>query len=344
MPGRRLMRAFVLTGPRESSVVEVPAPSATAGQVVVDVARVGVCGTDVEFFTGEMAYLASGHASYPVRLGHEWCGTISEVGPGVDPALLGRRTTGDTMLGCGHCRRCSSGRQHVCEDRFEIGVRGGWPGALAEKLPVPVSALQLLPDAIDDTVGALVEPGGNAFRAVQAAAVGAGDRVLILGPGTIGLLAAQLAAARGVEVHLLGVAGRMLDFARTLGFAGAWTRAELPAQPYDAVIDASNAAALPALAVELVEPGGRVVYIGISGTPSLVDTRQLVLKDVTAVGILSASPGLAAAVETFETGLVDPRRLVAATVGLNEVGRVLAGDRPAVAGDGPKIHVDPRLP
>ena len=114
-------------------------PVAAPGQVVVDVERVGVCGTDVEFFTGEMAYLQQGFAEFPMRIGHEWCGTVAAVGDGVDPSWIGRRTTGDTMLGCGHCRRCLSGLQHVCEDRFEIGIRGGFPGALAEQLAVPVT-------------------------------------------------------------------------------------------------------------------------------------------------------------------------------------------------------------
>jgi threonine dehydrogenase-like Zn-dependent dehydrogenase len=339
-----LMRAFVVTAPGQGAVTEVERPRAGPGEVVVDVHRVGVCGTDVEFFTGEMAYLHSGHARYPMRLGHEWCGRISAVGQGVDPGLVGRRTTGDTMLGCGRCRRCRAGRQHVCEERYEIGVRGGWPGALAEQLPVPERALRLLPEGVDDTAGALVEPAGNALRAVRAADVGPGDRLLVLGPGTIGLLVAQLAAARGVEVHLLGLAGPGLEFARGLGFAGVWTRSELPEQPYDAVVDASNSDLLPALALELVEPGRRVVYIGLAGSPSLLDTRSLVLKDVTAVGILSASPGLTGAIEEFADGRVDPTVLVAATVGLAAVSEVLAGRRPAEAGAGPKIQVDPRLP
>jgi len=333
----------VVTGPGESVVQDVEAPTAAPGQVVVDVARVGVCGTDVEFFTGEMAYLHQGHAGYPMRLGHEWCGTVSAVGSGVDPAWLGRRVTADTMLGCRHCPRCLSGRHHVCADRFEIGIRGGFPGALAEQLAVPVNAVFALPDSIDDTAGAMIEPGGNAQRAVQAAALRPGDRVLVLGPGTIGLLIGQFAAAQGAQVHLMGVTERSLVFARTLGFTGVWTADDLPPLPWDAVIDASNAASLPALALELVEPGKRVVYIGLAGTPSLIDTRSVALKDVTAVGILSASAGLAATIEQYATGAVDPRPLVAATVGLSRAGDVLAGWRPDGAGDGPKIHIDPRL-
>jgi threonine dehydrogenase-like Zn-dependent dehydrogenase len=335
------MRAVVLTGPRACAVHEVPAPEAAPGEVVVDVERVGVCGTDVELFTGELDYFATGHSSYPLRPGHEWCGRVSAVGDGVDAAWLGRRVTGDTMLGDRVCRRCRRGRQHVCAHRQEVGIRGGRAGALAGQLAVPAWSLHALPDAVDEVLGALVEPGGNAWRAAQAAAVADGDRALVIGPGTIGLLTAMFLRAAGAEVHLLGIPGPSLDFARGLGFTGAWTSDTVPDLPFDAVVDASTAPGSPALALDLVEPGGRLVCIGLAGTPSAVDTRRLVLADVTAVGILSASPGLGAAIAAYASGAVDPRPLVAATVGLDQVAAVLAGQRPEGAG-GPKVHVDPR--
>jgi threonine dehydrogenase-like Zn-dependent dehydrogenase len=337
------MRAFVITGPGESGVQDVEPPVADAGQVVVDVERVGVCGTDVEFFTGEMAYLHQGFAQFPMRIGHEWCGTVSAVGPGVDPSWVGLRTTGDTMLGCGHCRRCLGGLQHVCEDRFEIGIRGGFPGALAEQLAVPASALHPLPDTVDVIAGAMVEPGGNALRSVWGANLTPGDRVLVLGPGTIGLLVGMFALAQGAEVHLMGRSERSLTFAGSLGFHGVWSADKLPNLPWDAVVDCSNSPGLPALALDLVEPGKRVIYVGLAGTPSTVDTRTIALKDVTAVGILSASPGLEGTIKEYAAGAVDPRPLVAATVGLSEVGAVLGGWRPEDASAGPKIHIDPRM-
>jgi 2-desacetyl-2-hydroxyethyl bacteriochlorophyllide A dehydrogenase len=337
------MRAFVVTAPHEGSVLDVTAPRAEPGDVVVDVRRVGVCGTDVEFFTGEMAYLHEGRASYPLRLGHEWCGVVCAVGRAEDEHWLGRRVTADTMIGCGHCRRCRSGRHNVCADRFEIGIRGGFPGALAEQLAVPVSALLVLPDSVDDTAGAMVEPGGNATRAVQAAGVGASERLLVLGTGTIGLLAAELAQADGAEVHVAGLDPSTMGLARTRGFAGVWPVEDLPSLTWDGVIDASNGAGAPARAVDLVSPGGRLVFIGLSGAPSLIDTRTLVLKDAVATGILAGSQGLASAIERYAEGAVDPHALVSATVGLDLVGPVLAGWRPPDAGPGPKVHVDPQL-
>ena len=127
-----------------------------------------------------------------------------------------------------------------------------------------------------------------------------------------------------------------------MGFPRVLTTGTLPDLAWDAVIDASNGAALPALAAELVEPGRRVVYVGLAGEPSLVDSRTLALKDVTAVGVLSGSGGFAGTVELFATGEVDPRPLIAATVGLDDVAAALAGERHPTWGDGPKIHVDPR--
>ncbi len=336
------VRAFIVTGPGAATVADVEPPAAAAGQVVVDIDRVGLCGTDAEFFSGEMAYLHQGHAAYPMRLGHEWAGTVSALGDGVDPGWLGRRVTGDTMLPCHRCPRCFDGRGHLCEDRAEVGIRRGWPGALAARMAIPATALHALPDGVDAVAGALVEPGANALRAVEAAGLAPGGRLLIVGAGTIGLLAALLALADGAEVHVLGRSERSVDFARGLGIHGAWRQDALPKLPFDAVIDASNAPGSPALALELVEPGRRVVYIGLSGTPSTIDTRTMALKDVTAVGILSGSPALARTIERYASLAVDPRPLVAATIGLDEVGGVLAGDRPATAGPGPKIHVDPR--
>ena len=334
------MRAFVVTGPRQAAVEEVAAPEPGAGEAVIDVERVGVCGTDVEFFTGEMQYLHNGVAAYPVRLGHEWAGTVVAVGDGVDDVWIGRRVMGDTMIGDGTCRRCLRGHQHVCERLSEVGMHG-YHGALAEQIAVPITSLHVLPDAVDAATGALVEPGGNALRAARAAEVGNGDRVLVLGPGTIGLLVAMFLRATGTEVHLMGVTAASLEFARGLGFDNAWSLEDLPDLPYDAVVDASNDATLPALALDLVEPSGRLVYIGLAGAASHIDTRTLALKDVTAIGILSASPALDDTIQAFSAGAVDPRPLVAATVPLDRTGEVLAGWRPPGVGAAPKIHVDP---
>ncbi|HTV10369.1 MAG TPA: alcohol dehydrogenase catalytic domain-containing protein [Acidimicrobiales bacterium] len=309
------------------------------GEVTVEVSCAGFCGTDMEFYKGTMVYLAEGRASYPVRIGHEWAGVVSAVGEGADRSWLGRRVTGDTMLGCGNCRRCLSGFHHVCQYRTELGIRGGRPGAMAERVSVPARSLCPLPDEVDDSMGAMVEPAGSAWRAVSSAALRAGDRVLVAGAGTIGLLTAMFARAVGAEPHLLERSARSREFARSIGFADVWPEEELPDEPWDAIIDATDAVGLPAKALELVEPGKRVVFVGIASEPSLLDSRVLALKDVTAVGILGASAGLREAVAAYASGLVDPRPLIASTLSPEGLAGVLAGERPPGAGEGPKFHV-----
>lgn len=340
------MRALVVTAPREASVLEVPDPIAGPGQLLVDVERVGICGTDVELYTGEMAYIDQGHTTFPLRLGHEWTGRVVAVGDTADESWIGKRVTGDTMLGCGHCEYCLRDRHHVCPNRFEVGIRDGWPGALAEKMMVPTRFAYEIPEQVSVTAAALVEPGGNSLRAVRAAEIAAGDRVLVLGSGTIGLLAAQFALAAGAEVHVGGVRPGSLDLARELGVRHTWQLDDLAStapDQFDAVIEATSNEQMPALSVRLAKPAGRVVYIGLSSTPSQVDTREIALKDITAVGILSASPGLAGAIEHFANGSVVPDAIVSEVVTLEDVPARLEGRRSPHAGPGPKVHVDPRL-
>jgi 2-desacetyl-2-hydroxyethyl bacteriochlorophyllide A dehydrogenase len=333
------MRALIIDGPRSARVGEVEVPRPAAGQVVVDVHRVGICGTDVELFTGELAYFDQGKSRFPLRPGHEWCGVVAAVGAGVDEAWLGVRVTGDTMLGCGRCRRCRAGSGHVCADRHEIGITA-WPGALADKVLVPATALHRLPAAVDDRAGALVEPGGNAQRAVAAAQAGPGQRILVCGPGTIGLLAVAFASAAGADIDVLAADAGRRELAAAFGGRGYWAAGDPPPGTYDAVIDCTGDHRVPAAALALVEPAGRVVYIGVAPRPSLIDSRDIVLNDLTVVGILGASAGLASAIEHYADGRVRPGALVDVVVGLDRAAEALAGRiDPA---PGVKIHIDPR--
>jgi threonine dehydrogenase-like Zn-dependent dehydrogenase len=341
------MRALVVTAPRRAAVVDVPEPVAEPGQLVVDVERAGICGTDVEFYTGDMAYFALGYAEFPLRLGHEWTGRVSAVGSAADEHWIGKRITGDTMLGCGECEYCIAGHQQVCPHRYEVGVRGGWAGALAEKLVIPTRFAFEIPEHVSLAAAALVEPGGNSLRAVRGARIEPGHRVLVLGSGTIGLLAAQFALASDAEVHVGGVREGSLALARSLGVPHTWRLDELadsPSDSFDSVIECTSNETMPALAVRLTKPAGRVVFIGLSSTPSLVDTRDIALQDITAVGVLSASGGLAGAIDAFASGAVVPDALVSEVVSLDDVPDRFEGRRGADAGPGPKVHVDPRLP
>ena len=157
-----------------------------------------MCGTDAEFYSGEMAYLHTGDAAYPIRIGHEWCGVV--VARSAPASTRPGSAGGSPATRCSAaatCARCLGGRQHLCADRYEIGIRGGWPGALAEQLPVPVRALHPLPDSVDADAGRAGRAGRQRAAGGRAAALTAGERLLVLGPGTIGLLVALIAAAPG---------------------------------------------------------------------------------------------------------------------------------------------------
>lgn len=336
------MRALVLVAPNRAEVQDVPEPIPAPGEAVVEVELAGICGTDAELFHGDMAYFAEGLARYPLRPGHEWSGRVVSVGSGSNDSWLGARVVGDTMLGCDTCDRCARGRHYVCANRYEVGVRGGWPGALAEKLSVPVTSLFRLPDEVDARAGAMVEPGANAIRAARACDIHNGDRVLVWGTATVGLLSAFFARSLGADVTVVGRRTGPIEFARTLGLRAA-TLDELATQvPFDAVIDATNSASVPEAALGLVVPGGRLSLIGLSAIPSTIDTRLLVLNDVTAVGLLGGSLGIADTIDFYSRGKVDPRPLVGRVVDLNGAIEVLAGNAAIGAVPGPKTLVVPR--
>jgi len=340
------MRALRVVAPRTIEIQEVPDLVAGPGQLLVQVERVGICGTDVELYTGEMEYFRSGRTTFPLQLGHEWVGTVTSVGAGVLHSWIGKRVTGDTMLGCGLCARCASGKTYLCDERIELGITDGWGGALAEMMVIPERYAFEIPESISIAAAAMIEPAGNSLRSVDATGLTENQKLLILGSGTIGLLAAQFALAKNLEVHIAGSRESSLILARELGVLRVHTIEELrinPVREYEAVIDASSSDFMPQVALQKVLPGGKVVLIGLSAAPSLIDTRIPVLHDVTIVGILSASPGLQEAIDYLASGAVNPEPLVSEVIGLHDVADRLEGNRGIDAKPGPKIHVDPRL-
>jgi threonine dehydrogenase-like Zn-dependent dehydrogenase len=144
----------------------------------------------------------------------------------------------------------------------------------------------------------------------------------------------------GAEVHIWALGRAREDLAASFGASGYWTAGDPPPGSYDAVVDCTDDQRMPAAALARAEPTGRVVYIGIAGVPSLVDSRDLILADLTAVGILGASAGLGPAIEHYADGRVDPARIATVTAGLEDAADALAGK--ISTGAGTKILIDPR--
>jgi L-iditol 2-dehydrogenase len=180
-------------------VVEVPSPLPQEDEVVVEVQRAGVCGTDIHIF----------HDLYPrvrppVTIGHEFCGVVAQVGPHVKEWKVGDRVAVDTAASfCDSCKFCRSGQTQLCDQR--LGYGSSRDGAFASFVSVRQGALHRLPDHISFQEGALCEPLACATHAVmEISSTAPGKTVLVTGPGTIGLLVLQVAKARGANVIITG--------------------------------------------------------------------------------------------------------------------------------------------
>ena len=173
--GPRRMRAFVVTGPRECGVQEVDPPGRRARGRSSSTWNASASAAPTSSSSpARWRTCTTGHAEYPMRLGHEWCGTVRRSATGVDRVLdRARAVTGDTMLGCGHCRRCRRrSPARVRRTGAEIGIRGGFrPARWPSSSPCRSRRCTCCPTRSTTLAGALVEPGGNALRAVRGAAV-----------------------------------------------------------------------------------------------------------------------------------------------------------------------------
>ncbi|MFK0120339.1 zinc-binding dehydrogenase [Streptomyces sp. NPDC090994] len=319
------MKAILLTGPRAVTITEVDPPEPGPDEVLVRVGLLGLCGTDLGFYDGSSNYLREGLKSYPFVPGHEWVGTVTGLGPGVDPALAGQRVAGHNFRVCGRCPHCRAGRVRYCPDRSEIGVLGPRPGAGAQLITAPVSTLTRIPDALSDAAGVLLEPTAAAVHAVDRIAVTRQDRVAVLGAGTLGLAAAQVTRALGARTVVFDPQPAARDLARRLGLTAVAAPGADDGEAYDAVIEASGSVAAVRSAVRLVASGGRVAQLG---TPHRAvdgfDAAALVIRDVTLHGVLSGIGYWDRLVALVESGAVDLDALVDRVFPVDDLGAAFA--------------------
>ena len=258
-----------------------------------------------------------------MRLGHEWAGTVAAVGAGVDAGLAGpaRHRRHDARLRAlpPVPERPPARVPRPLRDRHPRRLAGcaGRAGAGAGHAPLRAAGHGRRGRRRAGRAGRQ-----RAARAVRATEAAPGARVLVLRAGHDRAARGAVRRRGGARGAPGGPVGALPRVRRSsAGDRPGLGRDELPDLPYDAVIDCTPRRRDPgARRWRASQPGGRSCCIGLSGAPSTVDTRDLVLKDVTAVGILSASPGLADTIEHYADGRVDPRPLVAGTIGLAEVG------------------------
>jgi (R,R)-butanediol dehydrogenase / meso-butanediol dehydrogenase / diacetyl reductase len=261
------VKGIVWHGPEQMSVDEVPEPSVEPGTVVVRPTATGICGSEIEGYLGKM-----GNRTPPLVMGHEFAGTVTEVGEDVDESLVGRLVAVNPLSSEGTCRLCRAGLTNLCPNRKLVGIHS--PGGFAEYTLAPAENVYPLPDGVEARTGALAEPLANGVHAARLGLAGASvEHAVVIGAGTIGLMCLQAAVLDGVpEVHAVEPVEGRRDQTLSLGASAAHESGEEAREALedpteglgaDLIIDAVGAEATRRMALELLRPGGRVVYIGL---------------------------------------------------------------------------------
>ncbi|MEV7194812.1 alcohol dehydrogenase catalytic domain-containing protein [Streptomyces sp. NPDC093510] len=304
-------RAIVIDRPGSHRLTTGPRPAPGPGEVLVEVAAAGICMSDREVYDG---HRDAAYVRYPVIPGHEWSGTVAAVGDGVDPALAGRKTVAEGFRACGVCERCRYGETSLCGGGYaETGFTE--PGAFADHVVVPARLLHPLHDDADLRAAALLEPSAVIAAAVRAGRPRPGERIAVVGAGTLGLLAVQLLAA-GSPAELAVVDPREARGQLALGFGA--THALSPAEAesaygsFDLVVETAGAPTTAASSCLLARRGGRVVLTGMFTEGAVgIDPVHLSLSQLEVRSVFGASSGAwADAVRAFGLGLLDPAALI----------------------------------
>ena len=273
------MRALVWHGPNQMSVDDIPDPAPKPGEAIVRSEAAGICGSEVEGYVGRMSNRVP-----PLVMGHEFAGTVVAVGEGMDRSWIGRRVAVNPIVGCGHCRYCTRGNRNLCPDRYLLGV--GAPGGFAATAAVPERCLFEMPESMDARLGALVEPLANGVHAVRSGAPAGATTAVVIGAGTIGLACMQAALVHGFDlVTVLERHPTRRDHALRLGAHEAFAAADELKPGVDLVIDAAGADATRMLALDLLNPAGTAVFIGLHNDETALPWHRVIRGNHTIRGV-----------------------------------------------------------
>ena len=304
------MKVLLYSAWDQLEVRDVPEPKPRPGEVVVRVAAVGICGSELEGFASR-----SPRRTPPLVMGHEFCGEIQEVGAGVSGYRPGDRVVVNSVISCGRCPACRDGQSHLCPEREVFGMKR--PGGFAELCAVPAATLLPLPEKVSPVEGALVEPLANGVHALSLVAQRLPETVLVIGAGTIGLMALQVAKAMGAfRLVCADTNERRLEVAHSLGAEPVFNpaRGDLVAavreftreRGADVVVDAVGASATRRAAVAASRPGGEVVWIGLHEDATEVSGFDVVLGERRISGSYAVTPrDLQAAIGLFAHGKIE---------------------------------------
>jgi (R,R)-butanediol dehydrogenase/meso-butanediol dehydrogenase/diacetyl reductase len=319
------MKALRWYGRKDLRYDDIPEPSPDPGQLKVKVSLAGICGTDLKEYEAGPGMIAVDKA--PLVLGHEFAGKVVAVGKGVTNFKVGERVTGVGYWFCGECYYCKRGMYNLCLNGGFTGLTVD--GCMAEYAVVPSYAVYKLPDSVSDELGALVEPLAVALHAVRQGNVRLGDRVAIVGDGTIGLCTLLAARAAGAsEVYVVSKHRGRGEIALSMGATAVINPDD--GDPVKQVASLTEGIGVdvsfecvghpdtPQLAVDLARKGGTTVIVGVFEKPSSFHFQSVMFYQRTIVGSPIYVHEAKTAITLLADKRIDPRRLITAKVPLKD--------------------------
>ncbi|MGC9197560.1 MAG: zinc-binding alcohol dehydrogenase family protein [Acidobacteriaceae bacterium] len=302
------MRQIVLESPGNFGEREAPAPIADSGSALVQVAKVGVCGSDFHAFAGRHPIY-----TYPRIIGHELSGVVVKAPANEYGIHAGDRCAIEPYITCGRCRACAMGRNNCCENIQILGIHVD--GGLQEYLSVPLSLLHKSSQLSLDQL-ALIETLAIGAHAVNRSGLEAGQEALVVGAGPIGIAVAQFASALGGKVHIVEKSEWRRAFVQRMGYAVSPTPEGRQA---DAVFDATGSAAAMSSSLQHVATGGSLVYVGLTRDPVSLDDALFHRKEVTLLASRNSFGLFPKIIQLIEEGKIDTSHWITDHLKLSDV-------------------------
>jgi L-iditol 2-dehydrogenase len=323
------MRTSVLVGTKNLTIENRELPDYGSDEVLVKIAAVGVCGSDVHYF--RHGRIGDFVVDAPLVLGHEVSGTIVAVGDSVDPARVGQRVAIEPQRPCGKCRECRAGLYNLCPN-MEFYATPPVDGAFAEYAVIQDAFAHAIPDNLSDEAAALLEPLSVAITTMRKAQIVPGSTVLIAGAGPIGIICAQTAKAFGAaEVIVTDLVAERRDRALKYGATRVIDPAEVDVAnaglDVNAFIDASGAPPAVTAGIKAVRPAGHVVLVGLGNPEMTLPVERIQNYEINVTGIFRYTNTWPAAIHLVASGMVDLDSLVTGRFGLGQVEEALESDQ-----------------